>query len=697
MQELQRLNPEQRRAVLHEGAPLLILAGAGSGKTRVITTKIAYLVIEKSADPMSILAVTFTNKAANEMKSRVTAMSAEAAGVMIRTFHSFGAWLLRRHSHLLGIPATYTICDQDDALVVLKNAAGERYEKQELRRYLRWIERAKDYCLGPEDDLTDVSTDRRLTDIYRLYQQRLEASGKLDFGDLIMRTVDLLRRQPEVRDRIRGRFRVVLVDEYQDANAAQFLLLKELYGPENYLCVVGDEDQSIYRFRGADVQNILRFPEAFPGTEIIRLEENYRSTQNILEAATKVVANNRERLGKSLWSKRGAGLSIGLAVLADEREEASFCAALLEDTAPGADLGNTAILYRNNYQSRIFETVFSRLHIPFRLIGTLRFAEREEVKDGLAYLAFLLNDRDEVAFLRIVNKPSRGIGRSSLEKVCAHRTAGWTEACRAALQELSARSRRGLEEFLAIMEQLSAELPRLRPAELVRKMLELSGLHAYYASKDRTEETGRLQNIEELVNAAREYPRGAEGLAGFLESLRLDSSDEDPYERVNAVNLITMHNTKGLEFDRVIVTGMEDGLIPHYREGMEEELELEEERRLFYVAMTRARDRLILTGCRRRQVFGTYKFRSLSRFLGEMPEGLLEPMTPGAAAPAEEEAGSEYGAGTGVYHDRYGPGMIIRKWQEGGHTLVDARFESGKTARFVLRYANLERISLDDR
>jgi DNA helicase-2/ATP-dependent DNA helicase PcrA len=512
-----------------------------------------------------------------------------------------------------------------------------------------------------------------------------------------MRSVELLQRVPEVKKRIQQRFRFVLVDEYQDANTAQFLLLKELYHPENYLCVVGDEDQSIYRFRGADVHNILRFSEAFSKTQIIRLEQNYRSTQNILEAASRVVENNRERLGKNLWSDAGPGRFIGLAVVGDEREEALLCAKLLDN----GDLEDTAILYRNNYQSRIFETVFSRLHIPFRLIGSLRFAEREEVKDGLAYAGFVLNQNDEVSFMRIVNKPSRGIGRTSLEKILAHWKSGrsggdYLEACRAVVSSLTGRAGKGLAHFIEMVDSLRSEVSQWAPAEFFHKMLNATGLYEHYREKDRMEETNRTQNLDELVNAAMGYPRGLVGLSEFLESLELNSTDEDPYERKHAVNLITMHNTKGLEFSRVVVTGMEDGLIPFYREDVEEDVELEEERRLFYVAMTRAKSDLILTACRRRQVFGMYKNRRLSRFLSEIPQHLLTPLTPDSMEPWNEDEDSELTEGCGVYHAQYGPGVITRKWHDGKHTLVTAHFSSGKTGKFILKYADLERISLDD-
>ncbi len=700
MEKLADLNPQQREAVLHEGTPLLILAGAGSGKTRVITTKIAYLVSQKNMDPLSILAVTFTNKAANEMKNRILSMAPEAEKVMIRTFHSFGAWLLRRHSHLLGLESYFTISDEDDSFSLLKRIAEKRFDKSMLRNYLRSIGRAKDYCLSPNDDLSRISLDRTLKEIYRLYQEELEASGKLDFGDLIMQAVELLRRFPEVKQRIQQRFRVILVDEYQDANTAQFLLLKELYRRDNYLCVVGDEDQSIYRFRGADVQNILQFSKAFPDTKIIRLEQNYRSTQTILEAATQVVEHNEERLGKKLWSAKGPGVPIGFAFANDEREEAYLCAGILDD----GQYENTAILYRNNYQSRTFETLFSRLHIPFRLIGSLRFAEREEVKDALAYLSFILNVRDKIAFTRIINKPSRGIGKTSLEKILGAEERNCLDACRQVLPLLKGKAVRGTEAFIALIEDLSVRMNSSPTAELIRDLLHDSGLYQHYSEKDEADETNRIQNLEELVSAGSGYYAGAEGLAAFLESLQLNGSDENPYEGKGAVNLITMHNTKGLEFERVIITGLEDGLLPHYRDDISyTDLELEEERRLFYVAMTRAKEKLFLISCRQRQIFGMTQNRRQSRFLEEIPSHLQSSitasLTPGAGvswgAPEEEEEAGFY-KGCRIYHADYGEGVIAEKWHNGRRSMVTARFSSGRTAKFILKYANLERISPDD-
>ncbi|HUV06612.1 MAG TPA: UvrD-helicase domain-containing protein [Spirochaetia bacterium] len=692
MEELDLLNSEQKAAVLHSGPPLLILAGAGSGKTRVITTKIAYLISERATEPRSILAVTFTNKAAEEMRSRVLRMVPESAGLMIRTFHSFGAWLLRRSSHLLGLNAHFSIYDEEDSLALLKQVLDKKTPREDLKRYTHLIGRAKDRFLSPSDDLRSLTSDPGFDDTYHLYQKKLEGTGNADFGDLIMRSVELLRENPEVRERIQQRFRVILVDEYQDANTAQFLLLKELYSEESYLCVVGDEDQSIYGFRGAEVRNILEFPKVFPRTQIIRLEENYRSTERILEAAIRVVENNRQRLGKNLWTRKPQGSPLGLAYLNNEEEEARFCAQVLSD----GNYEQTALLYRNNYQSRPFETLFSRLHIPYRLVGTLRFAEREEVKDALAYLSLILNPRDEIAFIRIVNKPSRGIGSSGLQKILSTGRSNLLEACREALPLLPRKTASNLEEFLRMVAGFETELSFKPLPELIRNLLLRSGLYEMYKQKDDREGANRMLNLEELVNASMEYGNDRSGLAEFLESLTLNSSDENPFNQDGRVNLITFHNTKGLEFDRVIITGLEDGLFPHYRNNrLEEDLELEEERRLFYVALTRARKSLYLTSCRMRRVFGVVQTRSPSRFLAEIPSALVEVFSSASFGP-EDEYTSRFQEGSGVRHGEYGDGTIEKKWYNGREYMVLIRFFSGRTARFILKYSNLVRINHDE-
>jgi DNA helicase-2/ATP-dependent DNA helicase PcrA len=711
---LEVLNPRQREAVLHFGSPLLILAGAGSGKTRVVTTKIAYLVDRRAVDPASILAVAFTNKAAGEMKQRARDLVPGAEEVMIKTFHSFGAWLLRRHVHLLGLPHSFNICDEEDSRSVLRNMLGKKLPVSEARELARRISRAKDRCLLPTDDLSDFMSPGvfggwNFAGIYADYQDKLREAGNVDFGDLIMLSVRLLSEFPEVAARLRQRFRVILVDEYQDSNHAQFRLLKALYGEGGYLCVVGDEDQSIYGFRGAEVNNILEFPEAFPGTEVIRLEQNYRSTQNVLRVASGVVANNTLRLGKTLWTEKAAGPPVVFKLLEDQDREAEYCATLLQSDR---DYANTAILYRMNFQSRVFENLFTRRGIPFRVVGTVRFYEREEVKDARAYLALLANPRDEIAFRRAVSKPRRGIGKATLERVLAARKAGGDllTACRAAAGE-KGRSGSGLRAFVELLSGLEESLEQSaggRLDELVQRVIEASGLYAHYRQRDEADKTNKARNLEELVNATRDYPGGREGLMRFLESVELEPARENPFAPEGKVTLITAHNTKGLEFDRVIITGLEDDIFPHHRSLVGGAAvageDLEEERRLFYVGITRAREKLYLTAARRRRVFGSWKRSEPSQFLKEIPPEHLDapagfPGWTNGPAPdsprGEQPDDDDFPLGCGVFHEDYGPGRVSRKYTAEGLTCVLVRFESGKTARFVLKYASLERISLD--
>jgi len=689
---LQTLNPEQRRAVEHFGPPLLILAGAGSGKTRVITTKIAYLVDRGLAAPRSILAVTFTNKAAQEMVRRVLALEPGAEAVMVRTFHSFGAWMLRVHAAAADLERDFLIYDEDDSLAILRAELGDAADRGSLRRTLEGISRAKDLGLGPAAAPEDLAAAGCDPDAYAAYERRLRATGNVDFGDLILLPLRLLAERPEVKSRLQDRFRVLLVDEYQDSNVAQFRLLAELARDDGYLCVVGDDDQSIYRFRGAEVGNIISFPEAFPGTEIIRLEQNYRSTQAILNVAAAVVGRNTGRLGKTLWTDAAAGEPVTLTRLADQDDEAAWCARLASRGEPM----ETAILYRTNAQSRPFEELFFRLGIPYRVVGTVRFYAREEVKDAIAWLALLANGRDEVAFRRAVNRPPRGIGRASVERIVGDwRGAGGTlwDAGRRVVAGLSAKARTGLADVIAARDEMAALMSSAPLGELVQALIARTGLERHYAERDRADGTSKAGNLRELVTATAGYPPGAEGLSRFLEHCALNAAPEEIDEAEppggggpGRVTLITLHNTKGLEFDRVVVTGLEEGIFPH-ESGLHDPDEIEEERRLFYVGVTRARRRLHLTWCARRQLFGRWQEREPSRFLAEIPPKLIE---------IEETAGEAddgWPLGAGVFHEEYGTGTITGRMSSGGNLVLQVRFRSGRTARFLPKYARLERVS----
>jgi DNA helicase-2/ATP-dependent DNA helicase PcrA len=584
--------------------------------------------------------------------------------------------------------------------------------KASLTRLARRISRAKDYCLSPEDDLSPISGDPEFPGQYRQYETRLREIGNVDFGDLILLPVRMLRAEPTVAARIRSRFRYILVDEYQDSNVAQYELLKELTDKDSYLCVVGDDDQSIYRFRGAEVRNILTFHESFPGTSVVRLEENYRSTEPILEVASAVVTHNSGRLGKRLWTQRSGGLQPKLVYLGDQDEEVEYCRRLVareiaagngsSGSSSGSGAGSqgrsTAILYRTNAQSRLFETVFLREGIPYRIVGTLRFWEREEVRDVVAFLKFLANPKDEVSFRRIVNKPARGIGPATSEKLLAPAMevdGDIVQGLHRAIPRLGTRSRKGAESFVKLVEELQRLIGSGDTlSAVVEAIMRDSGLAQYHAEQDEIAGSGKMQNLEELSNAASLYPDSEQGLQDFLETVELDSSRERDVaenEEEAPVTLITMHNTKGLEFDRVIVTGLEDGLFP--RGGDEDPDELEEERRLFYVAITRAREELHLTSVRSRRIHGRTQELMPSRFLEEIPEELLEVEGGRRTAPVEDEP--SWARGTAVYHDDYGQGVVVKSWHEGVHEIVLVRFETGQTARFLPEFATLEKISQD--
>ncbi|MDR2159264.1 MAG: ATP-dependent helicase [Treponema sp.] len=758
---LEILNPEQREAVLHTGNPLLILAGAGSGKTRVITTKIAWLVREQGVDPRSILAVTFTNKAAREMAERARLIDSRAGDAMLRTFHSFGAWFLRRNGRFGGLEPGFVIYDDDDAVSLLSGLM-ENVSRAEVRQTAHRISRAKDFFLSPEDPELDLIDYRKsFRRIYAWYEERMAQIGNVDFGDLIKKPVEILRQEPDLAARMRDRFRVILVDEYQDANVAQFELLKILCGEGTYVCVVGDDDQSIYRFRGAEVRNILEFPNRFPGTEIIRLERNYRSTLPILRAASSVVSHNKGRLGKTLRAERGEGKLPVLAFLPDQDEETLFCARLIENSVKGNEASavwpDWAVLYRTNAQSLGFETEFLRRGIPYRVVGSLKFYEREEIKDALALLSFLVNPRDEVAFRRVVNKPSRGVGPATVNRIVeaagaflaveGAASAGEDDpggsvpagdlraAAKRMVPEFSARARSGIESFLTMIEEGRALLapepagtagPENRKTQkkqdalvagvglsvLVVKMIQDSGIGDYHQSHDEISGNQRLSNLQELANAASLYESSAGGLLEFLEHIELDRSLEDGSEtkESGAVTLITFHNTKGLEFRRVIMTGIEQGVFP--REDKKDE-ELEEERRLFYVGATRAMDELYLTSCANRRMYGRTVSSEPSVFLreiekdglriiGKAPWGFTaserSPQRP--AGDGGDRPGSEgdrnWRRGDRLYHDDYGYGAVVEVRDSEEGPVVRARFETGKDIRFLGRHQGSQFIRIGD-
>ncbi len=706
---LQGLNPEQLTAVLHEHGNLLILAGAGSGKTRVITTKIAWLIRERHVSPESILAVTFTNKAAAEMRDRACSIEPACARANLRTFHSFGAWFLRRNAAAAGLDRDFTIYDDDDSTTLVR-AAFPDMSRPEASKLASAIARAKDYGLSPDaPDLERHFSERDFRRRYAEYERRLRATGNVDFGDLISLPVRVLEQEPAIRERTHARFSVILVDEYQDSNVAQFKLLKALAGPQSYVCVVGDDDQSIYRFRGAEVRNILTFPEVFPNTTIVKLERNYRSYQSILDIASRVVERNEGRLGKTLKATRVGGEKPILAVLRDHDEETAYCIRVIDaHLRRGGEFSDIAILYRTNAQSLAFERAFPAAGIPYRLVGALRFYEREEVKDALALLALASNARDEVAFRRIVNKPSRGIGDASMESVLelGFASGGDLVAAAAVAQAKSAKARSGLASFAALMRSIGARIGPSDPeldeqpvvmaggeplSAVVEFAIHESGLLEYHRSQDEVAGSQKASNLDELVNAASDYPATRSGLSAFLEAVELDRAMSSGEAGQDAVTLITMHNTKGLEFPIVIIAGMEQGLFPRDDDDGDD---LEEQRRLFYVALTRAKDELHLTYCKRRLFRGRVMDYQPSRFLAEVPGSMLRTFGGKLDLSAAAAAG-KWKAGMPVYHDDHGSGRIIKVSPAGeAGVCVMVHFETGRTLQFFPKFTSkLEIIS----
>lgn len=729
---LDKLNKEQRAAVEHEGSPLLILAGAGSGKTRVITTKIAYLIKEKNIDPWSILSVTFTKKAANEMRERAVALEEKAADAQIRTFHSFGSWFLRKYAEHAGLSPTFTVYDDDDVATLLKKAEPSLSSK-EIKIAAHQISLAKDYCLSPEDDLSMIGSEFDLNDIYSKYQKRLRATENVDFGDLIMLPVQVLESYSEIADYIQNRFKVIMVDEYQDSNIAQYRLLQSLSGvnrgSSTYVCVVGDDDQSIYKFRGAEVENILTFPEKFPGTEIIKLERNYRSTASILNAAGLVVKKNHHgKLEKTLIADREGGGKPVLAFLPDQNAEATFVADLISKSiAGGADYSDWAVLYRTNAQSLGFEKEFLHRKIPYVVVGSLKFYEREEIKDAIAYISFFANHKDEISFRRIINKPPRGIGEKTQDKIMETAVTinpeGETvysdllENIRTHKDNLSKKAGEGAEVFVKLFDILASCFDENKPlSDFIERVIHDSNLDEYHKAGDEIEGTTRVQNLQELVNTAVPYKCTMEGLLQFLDAINLDRTLDAENQAVgdNAVTLITLHNTKGLEYNRVIITGLEEGVFPRAEKTG---AELEEERRLFYVGITRARDELYVTSTSKRCLYGRWDFMRPSPFIkesaeaftvvGQAPFGFSTKKTSpygqfgrdASAFSGEETSGGAdgYGAELGevaqkwkkglhVYHDDYGDGAIVAAYSNSGEYVIEVQFASGGKKKFLPKY-----------
>ncbi|MDY7101868.1 MAG: DNA helicase PcrA [Actinomycetota bacterium] len=736
---LNGLNPAQCDAVLHANGPLLVVAGAGSGKTRVLTHRIAHLIEEHGVSPFEILAITFTNKAADEMKARVGALIGPVAQKMwISTFHSACVRILRRDAARLGYPSAFSIYDQADAVrltgYVIRDL-GLDPKRFAPRSVHAAISAAKNDSLGPEEykERAQVIFERKIADVYHDYQARLRAAGAMDFDDLLGVTVELFRTCPDVLGHYQQRFRHVLVDEYQDTNAVQNELVLQLAADHRNVCVVGDSDQSIYQFRGADIRNILQFEEAFPDATVIVLEQNYRSTQTILDAANAVIANNLGRKPKDLWTDNGGGQGIIHYHAEDEGDEAQWICREMARLHDGAEhlWHDMAVFYRTNAQSRVLEDQLMRAGIPYKVVGGTRFYDRREVKDALAYVKAAANPADEVSVKRIVNTPKRGIGDTTVGKfdeLARARSITFAQALRdpdaAGIARRTANAVSGFVEMLDTLADTVAD----GPGPLLEAALERSGYVAELEAERSIEAEGRLENLAELVGVARDY----ETVEEFLEQVSLVADTDDLDGDETTVTLMTLHSAKGLEFPVVFLIGLEDGVFPHMR-SLGEPHQLEEERRLAYVGITRAEQRLYLTNAWSRMLFGSTQYNPPSRFLEEIPNELVESVE-GRRRASRRSSGDSYGGGsygggssgggriersrdrvveramrptgptaTGaeglglrvgddVRHAKWGEGVIIDIEGEGDKAEAVIRFPDAGERRLLLSWAPLEKV-----
>jgi len=658
---IQRLNDRQREAVTTTEGPLLIVAGAGSGKTRVLTHRIAYLIATRKAPPWGILAITFTNKAAREMQERVSSLvGAEGRDIWVSTFHSMCVRILRKDIERIGYKTNFTILDSDDQLSVIRGCLKDLNldpKRHEPRGILSMISSAKNELLDADQYAARAGQDpmkKIAAQVYELYERKLRSNHALDFDDLIMKTIQLFKREPEVLDFYQKKFRYIHVDEYQDTNHAQYMLCRQLAAAHRNLCVVGDSDQSIYRWRGADISNILNFEHDYPDATTILLEQNYRSTGYILQAANSVIGNNKGRKPKKLWTDKGEGEKIKIYYADSEHAEGYYIVSeiqrhLKED---GRSYRDHAILYRTNAQSRVIEEIFLKSNIPYQIVGGIRFYERKEIKDLLAYLRLVSNPDDDISFLRIVNEPKRGIGAASLDKLAEY-AARRGLSIFASLDELDAieigtKQKNALHDFKQLIDNLNRMSEYVSVTELTEKLLEMSGYRAQLVQEDTLESQARVENIDEFLSVTQDFEEKNEDktLIAFLTDLALiadidtlaEDGAEDPSDKVT---LMTMHSAKGLEFPYVFVVGMEEGVFPHSRALTDPE-ELEEERRLAYVAITRAEEELVLSCAQMRTLFGRTNRNLPSRFLKEIPEEVTEVV--GGYVPRGGFGGSRYDA-----------------------------------------------------
>lgn len=716
---LNPLNDEQRAAVTAEPGNLLVLAGAGSGKTRVLVHRIAWLIQALGASPYSILAVTFTNKAAAEMRGRLEQLLHLPMGNMwVGTFHSLAHRLLRSHWQAAGLPQHFQILDADDQLRLVKRihkSLNLDETKWQPRQSQWFINNKKEEGKRPAQIQPDGHyVTATLVKVYQAYEEVCRTSGMVDFSELLLRCYEVLKNRPDVLQHYRQRFQHILVDEFQDTNSIQYAWLRLLAGDDNHVMIVGDDDQSIYSWRGAQVENLQRFIKDFTSTQTIRLEQNYRSTATILTAANAVIANNDNRLGKDLWTAGKTGELISLYAAFNEVDEARFIVDRIREWVAAGNLRReTAILYRSNAQSRVLEEALLQANIPYRVYGGQKFFERAEIKDALGYLRLISNRDDDAAFERIINMPARGIGNTTLATLRDYaRDAGVTlwQATQELLAQpqLTARAATALRNFVALIEELAGEIASSLLGELMEHVLQRSGLYDHYRNEKSEKSMSRVENLEELVTAAREFaPETADEtmtpLAAFLSHVALEAGDNEVNPHEDGVQLMTLHAAKGLEFRLVFIAGIEEGLFPHQM-SLEEPAQLEEERRLCYVGMTRAMEKLYLTYAECRRLHGTESYHRPSRFISEIPPELLQEvrLNTKVSRPStvsnvetrmslmEDEIG--FALGQRVKHAKFGEGVVVNYEGQGAAARVQVKFRYEGTKWLVISYANLQKI-----
>ncbi len=728
------MNERQREAVFHTEGPLLILAGAGSGKTRVLTHRIAYLIEEKGVNPWNILAITFTNKAAGEMRERVDRLVAFGAeSVWVSTFHSACVRILRRHIDRLGYDSKFTILDSDDLKTLMKDICKRLQidtKQWKEKTLLGIISSAKNELIGAQEYEMNTMGDfskRKIAEAYKEYQRQLRTNNALDFDDLIMKTVELFKLNPDVLEAYQERFKYIMVDEYQDTNTAQFKLISLLASKYQNLCVVGDDDQSIYKFRGANIRNILNFEDVFPSARVVKLEQNYRSTKTILDAANHVIRNNLERKNKTLWTANDGGAPIIFQNFMTAYEEAEYIAEDLAKRVAAGDgnYSDCAILYRTNAQSRLLEEKFLLANIPYRIIGGVNFYARKEIKDLLSYLKTVDNARDDLAVRRIINVPRRGIGAATLAKVqdfAVENEISFYNALRAA-EEIPAlgRSVAKLKPFVTLIQTLRAQQEYFSVAELLKEVIDRTDYVKELEDENTEESRARIENIDELISKAASYDEEAENptLSGFLEEVALVADIDNLEENNDRVVLMTLHSAKGLEFPNVYLAGMEDGIFPSYMTIVSEDpTDLEEERRLCYVGITRAMRQLTITSARSRMIRGETQYNKVSRFIQEIPRELVQvgsmikpkvqelpkqtayiqakqAFQAKAFEPKQYKVTKadklEYGVGDRVKHIKFGAGTVENIVEGGKDYEVTVNFDRAGVKKMFAAFAKLKR------